>query len=203
MIRSIQDWMQVLQGADPIFGVPLLVGGVFLMLFGWRLWRIAVGLTLAAIGYYVGAMLSPTSDLRLAAAWSGALLLGLGGFAPIKYSVAALGGVIGSYAVMMLIEPVGLRGAAWWIALVMSLFAVTALSWLSRRYVVILLTSFEGSVLLLSGFVAVAMASPSMYGSIKEILTTSAIVVPFLLLVPTTMSFFYQIAEVHRFGARM
>jgi hypothetical protein len=44
---------------------------------------------------------------------------------------------------------------------------------------------------------------PGMIGVMKNLAAISVIVVPFFLLVPTTMSFFYQSSEVRRVGVEM
>ncbi len=45
------------------------------------------------------------------------------------------------------------------------------------------------------------MSLPSFYGDVRAMATGSVIVLPFVLLVPTVMSSFYQAAEVHRLQA--
>jgi hypothetical protein len=40
---------------DPLIGIPLVLGGLTLMAFGWRLWKVCAALTFGLIGYGVGA----------------------------------------------------------------------------------------------------------------------------------------------------
>jgi hypothetical protein len=42
------------------------------------------------------------------------------------------------------------------------------------------------------------MAMPILYGTVRAMASYSMIVVPFLLIVPTVMSCFYQVSEIHR-----
>jgi hypothetical protein len=69
---------------------------------------------------------------------------------------------------------------------------------LNRQHVVILVTAFLGAVLVVSGLATWIIDMPALYGTVRAMTTGSAIVLPFVLLVPTVMSSFYQIAEVRR-----
>jgi hypothetical protein len=96
-----------------------------------------------------------------------------------------------------------MRGAAGLVAGGLALLGLTALSAIYRRYVVILLSSFEGALLMLSGVAAILMSSTSMSAVVREMAGESPIVVPFLLLVPTAIGFFYQASEARRAGAEL
>ena len=202
MITSIRDWMMFVQQMDPLIGIPLVLGGLTLMAFGWRLWKVCAALTFGLIGYGVGATLGEGTQ-QVWFGLGGAVLLGLVSLGPVKHVLALLGGIVGAAILMAILKGMGLDGPALWVAGGVILICFTALSAINRRYVVILISAFEGAVLLTSGALALMASNPGMFSVVKNMALASAIVVPFILLVPTTMSFFYQVSEVRRSGAEM
>lgn len=203
MITSLSDWMTFLQHADPLIGVPLVLGGLALMTFGWRLWRVCVALTFGLTGYMAGVLVAGDSPDRGLLGLGGALLLSIVSLGPTRYAVALLGGLIGGGVLTAIIQSLGLHGPPLWVAGGLLLIGFTALSAINRRYVIILLTAFEGALLFLSGSTALLSSMPGMIGAMKNLAAISVIVVPFFLLVPTTMSFFYQSSEVRRVGTEI
>jgi len=198
MITSMNDWLSVLRGSHSAVAVPLIVGGLGLMLFGWRLWKVCVVLAFGLIGAGVGAYFAgPNEDQALYAVGCGAALAMLS-YWPANYSVAVLGGAIGAGVADFYLSAIHLTGATLWAADGTAFIACTAFAYLNRRHVVILVTAFLGAVLVMSGLTAWVMASPMLFGTVRSMAAWSVIVVPFLLLVPTVMSCFYQIAEVRR-----
>ena len=202
MITSTHDWFTILQQMDPVTGIPLVLGGLTLMAFGWRLWKVCAALTFGLIGYGVG-MTAGEGPQQIWFGLGGAVLLGLVSFGPVKHVLALLGGIVGAGILALIIKGMGLNGPALWVAGGVALVCFTALSAINRRYVVILITAFEGAVLLTSGALALMASNSGMFSVVKNMALASAIVVPFILLVPTTMSFFYQVAEVRRTGTEM
>jgi hypothetical protein len=195
--------MTFVQQMDPLTGIPLVLGGLTLMAFGWRLWKVCVALTFGLIGCGVGAILGEGTQHQALFGLGGLVLLGLASFGPVKHSLDLLGGIVGAVILMAILKALGLEGPALWVAGGVALICFTALSAINRRYVLILITAFEGAVLLVTGALALMTSTPGMLGVVKSMAAASAIVVPFILLVPTTMSFFYQVSEVRRAGAEM
>jgi hypothetical protein len=203
MFTSVPDWMTFLEHADPLIGVPLVLGGLALMAFGWRLWRLCVALTFGLAGYVLGVLVAGDSPDGGLLALGGALVFSTASLGPTRYAVALLGGLVGAGVLTAVIHSLGLEGPPLWVAGGLLLIGFTALSAINRRHVIILLTAFEGSLLFLSGSTALLSAMPGMIDAMKNLAAISVIVVPFFLLVPTTMSFFYQASEVRRVGAEM
>ena len=184
-------------------GIPLLAGGLGLMLFGWRLWKVCVVLSFALIGAAVGTKLAGSSPYQVLYAIGCAAVLGALSYRPANYSLAVLGGLIGGGFVINSMATAGLNGPVLWIAGGIALFACSALAFLNRQLVVIGVTSFIGAVLLVSGLAIFVMSFPTFYGTLYSMARGSIVVLPFLLLVPTVMSCFYQVAEVRRANAEL
>lgn len=203
MITSVSDWLAFLRGSEALMGVPLLAGGVALMLFGWRMWKMCVVLSFGLIGAAIGTKLADSSPYQLLYAIGCGAGLAVLSYRPANYSLAALGGLIGGGFVINFLTNAGLSGTVLWIAGGLALCACAALAFLNRQLVVIGATAFIGAVLLMSGLTVFAMSFPTFYATLYSMGKGSIIVLPFLLLVPMVMSCFYQIAEVRRVNAEL
>jgi len=203
MIESVGDWLVFLRRSDPLIGVPFLLGGTALMVFGWRMWRLCVVLSFGLIGVAAAPVLFNPSDDRWFYALVGGALLALVSYWLAKYAVSILGGLIGAGIIAYLLADMKVTGAPLWLTLAIVFIIASAVSFLNRRHVVIGVTAVLGAVLGISGLTAFLMASPNLYGTFSSLAGTSAIVLPFILLVPAVMSYFYQVAEVHRFHAEL
>ena len=115
-----------------------------------------------------------------------------------KHAVAILGGVIVALIVMISISNMRMSGSTIWSIGGVALIMGTAYAFLNRQHVVIMVTAFLGATLVVSGLTALIMASPEWLDFFSDIMQYSGVALPFILLVPTVMSCFYQMAEVKR-----
>ena len=197
----IDEWVSLLRVSHGAAGVPLIVGGLGLMLFGWRLWKICVILSFGVIGTIVGLyVMGPTTNQWPFALCCGGVL-GLVSYYPVRFAISTLGGLIVAGIVHFYLVNLNVEGAALWVASATAFLGGTAFSVINRRHVVIVVTSFLGAVLLVSGISTWVMSTPALMGAAKQMAASSMVVIPFLLLVPMVMSCFYQVAEVHRLRA--
>lgn len=198
MTVSVQDWMSLLRDGQSAAAFPLIVGGLSLMLFGWRLWKVCVVLAFGLIGTLISAYLIGPRDHQMAYALACGAVLGLVSYWPGHISVAILGGVLGGGVTHSFLESVNLNGGTVWGGVAAAFVTSTAFTIINRRHVVIFVTALLGALLLLSGLTAWAMNVPALFSTFRAMAAWSVIVVPFLVLVPMIMSCFYQLAEVHR-----
>jgi hypothetical protein len=200
---SITQWLAFLKSADTLAGIPLLVGGLVLMLFGWRLWRVCVVLSFGLLGAALGAKLAPFGDSPMLCALIGAALLGGLSYRPARYCVPALAGIIGAGLTAYLLSGTSLTGPPFWLVTGVVFVVVSALALINRLVVVICVTAFLGAVLLMSGLTVFAALSPSLYSYFKMAAAGSSIVLPFALLVPSVVSCCYQASETSRLGVEV
>ena len=198
MITSINDWVAFLKNSDSAMGFPLVVFGLALMLFGWRMWKLTVVLAYALIGATLGSIAAGQSEHQAIFAAVGAVVLAAVSVYPVHQAVAVLGGLIGAGVSHFYLSRISLNEIMHWSLFGASFVAFTGFSFLGKQRVVIFVTAFLGAVLLMSGLAAWMMSVHSFYGTVQALASNSIIVVPFLLIVPTVMSSFYQIAEVRR-----
>jgi len=202
MLPTISDWQAFLRDSHGAAALPLLIAGVGMMLFGWRLWRLCVVCSFALIGAGLGMVLFATPGEQGHANWmigvACGIVVGLLSYWPAAYLVGILGGVVGAGALTLYMSSLGLCGPPLWAAAAAALIGSTAYALLNRRHVVVFVTSFLGAVLLISGLAALVMTIPSLYGVFRSMASYSTFVGPFLVLVPAVMSCFYQIAEIRK-----
>jgi hypothetical protein len=198
MITSINDWVAFLKNSDSAIGFPLVIFGLGLMLFGWRMWKVTVVMAYGLIGAILGAIVAGDGQNQLGFALVGAMVLAAVSAYPVHQAVAVLGGLIGAGISHFYLSRVSLNEIMHWSLCGACFVAFTGFSVLGKQRVVIFVTAFLGAVLLMSGLAAWAMSIPAFFGTVRAMAGNSMIVVPFLLLVPTVMSTFYQIAEVRR-----
>lgn len=200
-MTPLNDWIVFLKESQTTAGFPLVVAGLGLMLFGWRMWKVCVMLSYGVIGAAIAAGIAGPCDDQWLYAIAGGVVLGLISYWPVRYALAILGGVLCACIVMFSLSGAGLSGMSLLIAGGVAMIGGTAFAFLNRQYVVIVVTAFQGAILLISGLAAWIMSLPSFYGDVRAMATGSVMVLPFVLLVPTVMSSFYQAAEVHRLQA--
>lgn len=199
MITSAQDWMAFLKESDRLIGFPLLVVGAALMLFGWRLWKICVLLSYGVIGAGLATRFGESAgENQWILVLGAALALAAVSYCFVHKAVALLGGFIGGAAVMFFLTDLRIHGPVLWLCTSVGVIAALAYALINRRLVVIFVTAILGAVLFVSGLAVFVMLSPVLYGTLLSMAVGSMIVLPFILLVPTVMSCFFQVAEVHR-----
>jgi len=201
MITSVDDWVSFLQDIHLAGGFPLIVAGLVLMLFGWRLWRVCVVLTFAVIGAVVAARVAGPGPDEWFYALTGAVVLGITSYFPAKHSIVVLGGILATGAVYYLLADRNLSAPVLYGSLALTLFAGTAYSAINRQRIVVFVTAFLGAVLLVSGAASWLSAFPGLSGMYKSLAASSAFVIPFAIFVPGVVSTFYQFAEVRRLRA--
>jgi len=199
MITSMQDWMAFLKESDRLIGFPLLVIGLALMLFGWRLWKICVLLSYGVIGAGLATKFGEgAGESQWMLVIGSAVIFAAVSFCFVHKAVALLGGMIGGAAVMLFLSDFRISGPILWLCSSVGVIGALAYAMINRRLVVIFVTAILGAVLFVSGLAVFVMLSPVLYGTLISMAVGSVIVLPFILLVPTVMSCFFQVAEVHR-----
>ncbi len=198
MSISLNDWIGFLRTSHSAIGFPMIICGLGLMLFGWRLWKICVILAFGLIGVALGVIVNGHGENRALFGMAGGLILAAVSYYPVRQAVAVLGGLIGTGVTHFYLTPLRLDPVIHWSLCGSAFVAFSAYSFLTKQRVVIFVTAFLGAILLMSGLATWAMSVPAFFQTMRSMASYSVIVLPFLLLVPTVMSCFYQIAEVRR-----
>ncbi len=201
MVPSITDWQAFLRDSHGAAALPLLIAGLGMMLFGYRLWRLCIVCSFALIGAGLGMAFFGTAE-QGQSDWMVGLacgaVCGLVSYWPAAHLVGILGGVVGAGALTAYLGSLGLTGPPLWALAGASLIGCTAYALLNRRHVIVFVTAFLGAAMLVSGLATLVMTVPSFYSTFRVMATYTVIVGPFIILVPTVMSCFYQISEMRK-----
>lgn len=200
MTSFAMQWITMLQQIDPLIGVPFVITGLSIMAFGWRVWK-----TLVVASFSLAGLLTPmllVSDLGGALMYgAGAgLVLGVVSFCFSRAAVPVLGGLVGAAILGPVLEGIGLRGPALMAGMGLGFVCAAGMAVINQRYVIVLVTAFEGALLLMSGVAALMTSNANMFNTFQGMAAGNALVVGFCILVPTVMSFFFQISELNRSG---
>jgi len=201
MAPTITDWQVFLHNSHGAAALPLLIAALGLMLFGWRLWRLCVVCSFALIGAALGMAFLTTSEHGQSNWMVGVIcgvLSGLVCYWPAAHLVGLLGGVVGAGAMTVYLRSFGLSGWPLWALATAGLIGCTSYALINRRHVVIFMTAFLGALMLVSGLACLVMTVPSFYVTFRVMANYTGIVGPFLVLVPTVMSCFYQMSEIRK-----
>jgi len=189
-----------LQRSGGLMALPLAVGALILMFGGWRIWKVAVVLSFGLVGGTVGMLIAKDPGDRWMYAAAGFLALGAISVPPVNYSVAVLGGVIGGALCHYVSLDLGLGGVPLWLVTLLGLGICTAVSFIYLRQIIIVVTSFEGAVLLVSAAVALLSTTPRLFNYFRTMAYEGSIFLPFVVLVPTVIGTMCQMADVNRKG---
>lgn len=192
---DIPHWVMWLRGLNALAGLPMMIIGLGLMFGGWRMGKVCIVLTFVALGAGVGIWAGNTQGNALVFGAGGAILFGAVGIASKEHAVALVGALLGTWITMQFLVPLGLQGWTLWVALGLAFLCIAALCSHSRQEVVMIITSFEGAALLVSGLVPVLAMWPFLFRFFESTSRVSWVFFPFMILVPTTVGYFLQIAD--------
>jgi hypothetical protein len=173
----------------------MIIVGLALMLGGWRMGAFCVVATYAIVGGLAGFYFAAgRGDTML---WVGAAAVVVGALSLLarRIAIPVLGGVIGAGVVMQVLASLGLHDWPLWISGVAALGSLIALCWAHARNVVIMITSFEGALILISGLIPIMASSPGLFRFFQGLTRSSDVFLPFLLTVPTLAGVFLQMAD--------
>jgi hypothetical protein len=175
------------------------------MLFGWRLWRVCIAISYAIISASFVTWLAEARqmDPQPFIAIVAGLMAAFVSFYYARHALPLLGGLLGVGLIYKLCGGFGVRGMPQMILSGSGILLGAGMAMINRRYLVICITAFLGAVVLMSGMAALLMTSTRLFTTVHTMAMESGIVIPFVLLVPTVMSFFYQISEIRRMQAEL
>jgi hypothetical protein len=197
-----QEWITFLHGANALIGFPLCLAGTGLVLAGWRIWRAAAVCSLALIGSLVGQILSGASAFNPQWIIGGAVLFGVAGLALPTHSSTVLGGIIGGTLAVQMVSLFGIVGTPQLLACAVGFAGAAAWAFANRQRVVVVITSFEGGVLIASGAAVLVSSWPWLHGFFRSMTKHSPVMILFFVLVPTIIGMTLQYADANRCSSK-
>ncbi len=196
----VDGWIVLLRDADPAWGFPLVVVGLVLMFMGWQIHKVAVPFTSLLVGLILGQILFNTVVASLIVGSLIGLVLASVTYFNIRYTVGLLGGLVGVFIISGYISTFRsfhLPSIIQWGIALFAFAGGAALAFVMFREMAIIITSFIGSLMLVSGLNGVLpQYIPSLYQTITTFLVDyPAFLVPFLIGGPTLIGTLTQMAN--------
>lgn len=179
-------------------GAFLLAVGLMFMLMGLRLSRLLVALSFGVIGFVLGASVPAPQEARIAAAMIAALGMAGASLWVTRAAVAVLAGLWAGLASFVLVAGMGLDTQICLAAGGVTFAAAASMTFVAYHQVVALVTSFEGTLLFIGGLIALLNQSPVFWGQLRNLLVSTDVFMPFLILSGTVVGFYTQIAELQK-----
>ncbi len=205
-VPSRQEFVQYLTDLDPLKAVLLLVVGLVYMLYGWKAFKILVIANAAMIGIALGATIgrhmhgaeTPASNLPTFTAVAGGLLLAVAAWPLMKYAVSLMGALVGSlvgYGLWRYLAEVSGQitlGQYAWAGALLGLVTLGMLAFAIFQITVMIFTSIQGTMMAISGILALLLRYPSIGQNLRNSLLTEMHLLPLLIAVPSAIGFIFQ-----------
>lgn len=204
MREYIASWLIFLRDTDAAFGIPLILVGLMLMFMGGPLNRMSIPFIYVLLGLVGGRLfLQGLGNQLLFGALAG-VVLAIISYLVQRGAVCLLGGVCAAFAVtayfdhlesMRMMPMAGTIGVA-----ALSFLGGAALSFIMFKEMAIAVTSFAGTLLLVSGLSAtLPTMAPSIYSTVGSFLVDyPGLLVPLMVGAPTAMGVLVQLANANR-----
>ncbi len=197
----LRDYLDLHLDASPLIALALVGIGLLFLTQGWKFYRQLITLNAAYLGLLIGRryaerMTEPHLDLVLILGF-GAVFAALA-WPAIKWAVSLFGGVIGGLAgfalwryTAMAFDAPDLAELAW-VGGLMGVIIMGLLAFVIFQVVVVIVTSFQGGVLLVSGLLTLAFALDGPDRSLFRRLDTEVALIPLMVFIPTIIGAIFQ-----------
>ena len=198
-----QEFIQSLPAMQAWQAAVMIVLGLIYMLYGWKIFKVLVIVNAMALGFILGAMLGNLQSLQWAL-WGGlggAVLLAILALPLMRFAVALMGGLVGSFAgyhiwnyVIAIMHRDDLAQFSWAGAII-GLLVLGALTFLLFKLAVMIFTSIQGSFVMVSGMLALLLRIPEFYDKAYQPLVTNVHLLPILVAGPALLGLLLQIIK--------
>ncbi|NLF32597.1 MAG: hypothetical protein GX591_17110 [Planctomycetes bacterium] len=201
MDELLRDYLDLHLDASPVIALALVGVGLLFLTQGWKFYRQLITLNAGYLGLLVGSryaerMTEPHMDLILILGF-GAVFAALA-WPAIKWAVSLFGGVIGGLAGFALWRYTSIAFDAYdladlaWVGGLMGVIIMGLLAFVVFQVVVVIVTSFQGGLLLISGILALAFALDGPDRSLFRRLDKDVALIPLLVMIPTALGAIFQ-----------
>lgn len=201
------DFVPHLQSMSVVWAVLFLTAGMTCLLNGYKFYKPVTILLAAAIGAFAGYALGQRiqAEAYIVAACFGALLA-VACFPLMKYAVAVMGGLSGAFiganawtAIMQLTadpgQPPPAAAEHYWIGALIGLIIFGMLAFILFKLSIVVFTSVSGSTLGVMGGLALLLQVPEWQNSVRDGLSSHAVILPLLVGVPAIIGLILQEAK--------
>jgi len=180
-------------GPAPAFLLVLL--GVVYLLFGFYLYKALITFNAAALGALIGLIIGQKFNQPVIGAVLCGFLAAALTWPQMKYAVALMGGLVGGVIGAGIWQSFGLETAYAWTGAMMGLIFFGLLSFILYRGSIMMYTSFQGSIMLVFGLLALILKYQEIGLPLASKMTVNSFLLPIFVLIPTILGILYQQAN--------
>lgn len=198
---SQNEFVSYLTNLGTVQSVILLACGLVYLLYGWKVFRVLVMVNAALLGAALGSKLGMTlqgQNMPLFCGLAGAVVLGAMSWPLMKYAVCLMGGLAGAFLGFAVWNSITKAAGATainnyaWVGALLGLIVMGLLAFIVFRVTIVIFTALQGSLLTVSGLVALLMLSDSLKGNILRALNDNPHLLPLLVFVPAIIGIVFQ-----------
>ena len=169
--------------------------GAVCLLYGWRVFRILVVISFGLLGLGLGMTIGDKIQGGNSQIWGG--LIGLGLMAGIsvplmRWAVSILGAVAGGLLTSGIWYACGLPERYIWAGALIGIIAGGMISFIIFKIAVMLFASLGGSILIVTGLLAVLYIYPQTKQQVEELVFNNKWFLPLMLMIPTAVGIIVQ-----------
>ena len=199
-----ESLMETLRAMSAVWAVIFLAAGLICLFQGYKIYKTVTIILALAVGAIAGYYLGKKIDAEYVVAGCFAVLMAVTCFPLMKYAVSVFGGLAGAFvganswtALARLMDNNGHSRAAdhYWIGALIGLLVCGMLTFILFKIAVVMLTSVSGSTIAVLGGVALLLQIDKFEPTISSSLSSHAVILPLLVLVPALIGFILQELE--------
>ncbi len=204
---SQQEMMNAMEAMGAFQAIVVLALGVAILLNGWKAFKLVAILNAAIIGGLLGTYLGGRLDgdnLSLIGGIAGGLVLAVLAWPAMRIAISVMGSIVGAslgyagwYYSAMAMGREGLTEHAWAGAL-LGLVTLGLLAFVVFQFVVMAFTSFQGSIMAISGMIALLLKHPDVRDPIYNALMNNEFLPPLVVGAPALIGFVFQYAALDK-----
>jgi hypothetical protein len=193
---NLRDVLAWISEQDSGLGLLLVGGGLILLVYGWRLRRFMIAVSLTVMGGVLAGCLGPDGGIAsLAVPAGGALVAGLVGFRTTRLAVALAAGGWASTLMLACMVRLGAASEPTIIMVAIVFVAVAALACAAIPPSVAFVTSVEGTILVLAGAMILLADCSSWWSAIRDAVEGNPIFLPFILIAGSVTGYYVQLTD--------
>jgi hypothetical protein len=186
------DLLQWCQNMSPGIATVLIIGGIIYLLFGYYIFRGLVLLNATVAGAAIGAVIGQHMQVPIPGAIIGAMLLAAVSWIVMKYAVALMGGFFGVLLGASIWRACGLQPSLAWAGALTGLVGFGLLAFILFKESVMMLTSLQGSVMLILGILGLVYQYQAAAPMVTENMQAKSFLLPMAILIPTVLGLVFQ-----------
>ncbi len=199
IIRSRTEWLSVLNGLDPAFGMILAVAGLVFVLIGWRVYQAIIVVNLAALGGLAGWILGGVAfadgwTMQAVCGVAGAVVFGAASIPMLKAATVLCASLIGGYLGAVVSSGFSASADVHLVGGLVGLGVTASLVFIVFDHLMITVISFQGALMTVAGVLAASNQQATFLRHFRDMASRSDFMVIFTVFALTVIGICVQLA---------